>query len=352
VRQLRFILIGSVLSLLILGFGYWILTTLVSEPPFPDEGLQAAVREQIGIRGRYIPSNELEGLTELDASGRGIESLRGIDYLPNLQRLDLGNNRVGDLRPLAELSRLAALDLRNNYISDLEAVHLESLAVLPTFSELSLQNNRESSHPEEPNKVRHITDISLLAMLSSLEVLDLRNNHVEDISPLSELKALRVLDLRGNRLLDNALENLSSLQQLTHLNLRENDLRDIGPLASLGKLEYLNLHSNQRIESILPLTALSRLKVLILRGVPVGEEAGVLRELVKLQRLNVRETGLRDLTILADLMEQGALQNRPEEDIYAQLDIRENPVGDSAEYAVLKPYWPKIARRYPEELPE
>lgn len=351
-RQLRRILIGSVLSLLILALGYWILTAVVSESPFPDSALEAAVRDQIGIQGSYIPLNELEGITELDASGRGIESLQGIASLPNLRRLDLGRNRVGDLRPLAELSHLAAVDLRNNYISDLEAVHLESLTELPDLSELSLRNNRDSAHPEEPNNVRRISDISLLAELSSLEVLDLRNNHVEDISPLAELEALRILDLRGNRLVDDALDNLVSLRRLKHLNLRENDLREIDALASLEQLEYLNLHSNHRIESILPLSSLSGLKVLIARGVPIAEEAGVLRELADLRRLNVRETGLRDLTFLADLMEQGALQDRPEENIYAEVDIRENPIGGPAEYAILEPYWSNIAKRHPEELPE
>lgn len=351
-RQLRRLLIGSLLALVLFSGGYLILTYLVRESPFLDDRLEGAVREELGIRGSYIPVSELEELTELDASERGIESLEGIKHLPNLRRLNLGGNRIGDLRPLTSLSLLTALDLRDNYISDLEAVHLGSLAELPELSELSLRNNRDSAHPEEPDNFKHISDISPISLLLSLEFLDLRNNHVEEIAALRELESLRFLDLRGNRLTEDAVVVLGSLRRLESLNVRDNDLRDISSLSSLEQLEYLNLHSNSRIESVLPLSGLSGLKTLIARGVPIGEEARVLRELINLERLNVRETGLQDLTVLAELMEQGALQDRPKENIFAEVDIRENPIGEVEEYAVLKPYWKNIAVRHPEELPE
>ncbi len=351
-RRLRRLLIGSLLGLVVIGGGYWLLTSLVQESPFLDGRLEAAVREELGVPGSYIPVSELEALTELDASERGIESLEGIEHLPNLRRLNLGGNRISDLRPLTMLSRLAALDLRDNYISDLEAVHLGSLGELRELSELRLRNNRDSAHPEEPDNFERISDITPIGRLSALEILDLRNNHVEELSPLGELEALRYLDLRGNRLTEDAVQFLGSLRRLEHLNVRDNDLRNISSLSSLEQLEYLNLHSNSRIESIVPLSALSGLKALIARKVPIGGEAGVLRELINLERLNVRETGLRDLRFLAELMEQGALQDRPEDNIFAEVDIRENPISAPEGYSVLKPYWNNIAVRHPEELPE
>lgn len=351
-RRLRRLLLAASVALVLFTGGYLILRSVVRDSPFFDDRLEAAVRDELGIRGRYIPVSELQSLTELDASERGIESLEGIDHLPNLRRLNLGGNRIGDLRPLSALSRLSALDLRDNYIFDLEAVHLGSLAELPELIELSLRNNRDSAHPEEPGDFERISDVSAIAQLSSLEVLDLRNNHVETVEPIAALEALRSLDLRGNRLTEDALDALASLRRLEHLNLRENDLRDVAALGRLEQLRYLNLHSNSRIVSILPLASLSRLTALILRGVPIGEDAGVLRELVHLEQLNVRDTGLRDLRILADLMEQGALQDRPEDNVFAEVDIRENPIGDSDAYAVLEPYWQNIAVRHPAELPE
>ncbi len=351
-KRLRRLLIVSLLGLLLFTGGYLVLTSLVRESPFLDGRLEAAVRDQLDLRGSYIPVSELEALTELDASERGIESLEGIGHLPNLRRLDLGGNRVEDLRPLTALTRLRSLDLRDNYISDLEAVNLESLAVLEELTELSLRNNRDSAPPEEPSNFERISDLSPIGRLSTLEALDLRNNHVEELAPIRELEALRSLDLRGNRLTEDAVEVLGSLRRLEHLNLRDNDLREISSLSSLEQLEYLNIHSNSRIESIVPLAGLSGLRGFIAQGVPLGAEVGVLREFVNLERLNVRDTGIRELTVLAELMEQGALQDRPEANVFAEVDIRENPIGDADEYAVLAPYWENIAVRHPEELPE
>ncbi|MFW5828114.1 MAG: leucine-rich repeat domain-containing protein, partial [Alkalispirochaeta sp.] len=338
-KRLRRLLIGSVASLLILTASYWVLTSLVQESPFADQALEAAVRDQIGTRGGYIPRNELEGLTELDASGRGIESLEGIEMLPNLRRLNLSGNRVEDVEPLTSLTRLTMLDVQDNYIANLEAVNFHRLADLPELSELVLRSNRESAHPEDPDGVRRISDISVLSEFRSLEVLDLANNHVEDISPLSRLESLRVLNLQGNRLTENALEPLRDLARLEHLNLRENDLRELDPLSSLGQLEYLNLHSNDRIDSIVPIASLTALRTLILRGVSVDGQEGIFRELTNLERLNLRDTGLRDLSALVNLMERGALQDRPEDDVFAEVDIRENPIESTEAYHVLEPYW-------------
>lgn len=351
-KRLRRLLVGSIAGFVLLTAAYIILTALVRKSPFPDEALEAAVHDQLGTRGNYLSLNELETLTELDASGRGIETLEGIEALPNLRRLYLSDNRVEDLSPLTGLTRLVAIDLSNNYITEPDAVNLAELAVLSELAELRLANNRESAHPEQPGDAGRLWDISVLAEFSALEVLDLGDNHIEDISPLSDLEYLRVLDLRDNRLNEDAAEALKPLTQLESLNLRGNDLRDIEPISDLLQLEYLNLHSNRQIESILPIAPLTRLRTLILRGVPVGEQAGVLREFGNLVQLNVRDTGLSDLTVLAELMEQGALQDRPEENIFAELDIRENPVANAAGYQVLQPYWNRIAVRHPLELPE
>ncbi len=351
-NRLRRLLVGSILGFVLLIAVYVILTALVRESPFSDEGLEAAVRDQLGSPGSHIALNDLETLSELNASGRGIESLEGIEALPNLRELNLADNRVADLSPLAGLSRLAALDLSNNYLADPDSVNLGALEVLSELTELRLANNREPAHPEAPGDAGRLWDISVLTSFSALEVLDLRDNHIEDISPLSGLEYLRVLDLRGNRLSEDAVEALRPLSRLESLNLRENDLRDIEALSALQQLEYLNLHSNYRVESILPMASLSRLRTLILRGVTVGEQAEIFREFGNLERLNLRDTGMRDLRVLAELMEQGALQDRPEEGVFAELDIRENPVGDAEGYRVLEPYWSGIAVRRPAELPE
>lgn len=352
--------------LLITAFGlavftglYVMLTAFTTTQTFADAGLEAAVRDALEVRGGYIPRNDLERLTELDASARGIESLDGLDSMPNLVRLDLRDNRVRDLSPIAELPRLQALSLRDNNIVDLHAANLTALAQLPELRELNLRHNRGPSHPEQPDEHDRISDLTALSEFNGLELLDLRDNHIEDISPLAELERLQHLDLRDNRLSENAITKLSALYRLEHLNLRNNNLRELSGIAELGGLRYLNLHSNTGLESIVPLVGLTGLEELILRNVPIGDEVQVLAEFRSLRRLNLRGTGVRDLTVLADLMAEGALQDDPDTGIYAELDIRENPVSqpaaggepDNSGYRVLDEYWENIARRHPQELP-
>ena len=361
-KRVRALLISTAVGLATLAGLYAFLTAFTTTIEFADPGLEAAVRDALEFRGGHIPRNDLERLTELDAAERGIESLEGVESMPNLIRIDLRGNRVSDLEPLAELSRLQSVTLCDNNIIDLNEVNLPALAQLPELRELNLRNNRGPSHPETPDEHERISDLTALAAFTMLERLDLRDNHIEDASPLAELERLRYLDLRDNRLGENEVSKLSRLSQLRHLDLRNNNLRDLSGIAELSALRYLNLHSNADIDSIVALVGLDELEELILRNVPIRDEVQVLAEFRSLRRLNVRNTGIRDLTVLADLMAAGALQDDPENNIYAELDIRENPVSqpagdgnadgnDNSAYRVLEEYWPRIARRHPQELP-
>ena len=59
----------------------------VLEITFPDSNLEAAIRAAIGKpEGSILPS-DLEGLTSLDASERGITDLTGLEYCTNLTEL-------------------------------------------------------------------------------------------------------------------------------------------------------------------------------------------------------------------------------------------------------------------------
>lgn len=355
-RRVVIVLVSAAASLVVTALLYWLAAGSGGSIDFEDPGLEAAVREAIEYRGGAIPRNELERLTELDASDRGIESLAGIEAMPNLSILDLTGNRIQDLSLLTELVRLRELHLRDNNMVDLRGAGIEALGELPELELLNLRHNRGVSHPESPDEHQRISDLSPLLELSGLVKLDLRDNHVEDVGALAELGSLRHLDLRDNRLSENAVAPLSALSQLEHLNLRNNDLRSIEGIGSLTSLRYLNLHSNEHIESILPIAPLTLLDTLILRRVPVEQDISVLAELTALSRVNLRQSGIRELGVLADLMEQGALQDDPQSGRFAEVDIRENPISDGPEgdqaYRVLDEFWPNIGRRHPQELPE
>ena len=67
-------------------------------------------------------------------------------------------------------------------------------------------------------------DVSPLARLSSIEVLDLSNTQVSDLSPLSNLESLEVLDLNNTQVSD--LTPLAKLKSLTWVGLKNTPVSD------------------------------------------------------------------------------------------------------------------------------
>ncbi len=109
---------------------------------FADAGLEAAVRYELGKPFGFIQRTELLGIVELDASSRDIQSLQGIENLPNLLKLDLSNNAVANLNPLSTLINLTILNLDSNRVTS-----ISPLAGLFNLDELYLTNLYATSHP-------------------------------------------------------------------------------------------------------------------------------------------------------------------------------------------------------------
>ncbi len=323
---------------------------------FADEKLESAIRELLDHPEGPLTRNMLETITVLDVPNADIESLEGIQALASLRTLNLESNAITDVSPLASLRSLETLNLQNNAIIDLDAIKLGTLSDVDSLRELNLRHNVLRPNPDDRNYQYRMTDISVLAMLTQLERLILRDNHIEDITPLSNLRNLHLLDISQNPLADTTLSALSGLFRLEHLNVRETGITDISVLTSLPSLTYLNLHSNVDIASLAPLASLGELRTLILRNVPVEEGIVHLSGLTNLRRLNLRNTGIDGVEVIAQLMAAGALQDRPALGEYAELDIRENPipvVGADTDggYNPLRDYWRHVTYRYPYMLP-
>ena len=85
----------------------------------PDSDLETVVRDAIDKPYRPIYVKDFEGLTELDASERGIVNLTGLEYCTDLESLGLESNKITDLSPLSHLTNLEWLWLSSNEITDL-----------------------------------------------------------------------------------------------------------------------------------------------------------------------------------------------------------------------------------------
>ncbi|WHY00229.1 leucine-rich repeat domain-containing protein [Neobacillus sp. DY30] len=168
---------------------------------FKDEALEEAVRDALYIYSRDLFESDLTILTSLDASGRGIEVLDGLELAVNLEALILDYNSVRNLTPIAGLTNLTHLSLGYNKLSD-----ISGLASLANLQSLMLDGNE-------------IADISILSQFSSLSILSLQGNKVKDIGALADLP-------------------------IEFLNIGYNDIDDISSLLELENLQYVLIMNN------------------------------------------------------------------------------------------------------------
>ncbi len=235
-------------------------TSIAPVPPedtqthwMPDPALRAAIREELGLPATApLTQDTMQGLERLNAGGRGIADIKGLEFAQNLVDLHLGDegNYVIDLSPLATLTSLMNLDVGGNQVAN-----LRPLVNLTNLTELSLWNN-------------HVIDISPLRALTSLIYLNLANNRVKDLSPLANLRSLEVLDL-----FDNEVENvvpLAGLENLKELVLTDNRVGDLSPLTGLTELRTLALKENP----IKDFTLLSTLNLTDLKYDAVSDPVG------------------------------------------------------------------------------
>ena len=277
---------------------------------FSDPNLEAAIREVLNKPLKPLYTSELNKVVQLDASGRGINSLDGIQHLHNLAVLNLGSNEIQDVRLLSSLKKLHTLNLENNGITDLQSAHLDALSGLP-LKHLNLNYNVVIFRNGENI---WLTDISILSAFTTLEELTLIENQITDISPLSALTNLRLLDLSTNAITD--ITPLAHTAALKTLCLANNDVHDISPLSGLHQLTFLNLLSNENIATVTPLAGLTNLETLILDNVPVGDGISILANKHELRELSMGNAQITTITPLSQLT------------LLTSLNLRDNDIVD------------------------
>jgi len=295
IHRLTPVLLFFLLILFLLGL--FLLASLADAPvTFQDQTLELEIRKYLNHYSKPLYKSQLLDIHTLDLSDKGIADLAGIEHLRNLQVLNLAHNHISDVSPLRTLRSLRSLDLQDNGIVDLDQVNFGDLSKLGLL-EVRLDNNRMLT--PEGVEIR-LSDVSVLSTFRTLETLSLSQNQIQDITFLAEL------------------------DQLSKLNLRQNDIHDISTLSNLHQLTYLNIHSNPNIQSVAPLSKLTKLTTLIMRHVPVGDQTWVFSGMVHLKRLNINNCGISDYTFLGEMMAEGILQDNPNNGVQANVNLRDN----------------------------
>ena len=151
----------------------------------PDPALRAVVREALEIPDD-VPLTQLDmkRLTGLNAEDRQITSLIGLEYATNLTAVLLERNPISDVSPLANLVQLRVLNMAGCQISD-----IRPLVNLTRLESLRFPHNQ-------------IEDITPLANLTTLTDVWLIGNYIKDIRPLEKLTLLKELRIQNNAIMD------------------------------------------------------------------------------------------------------------------------------------------------------
>ena len=335
---------------------------------FADPQLEAAVRDAVGRPFGLLHPTDIANLSRLDASGRKIERLDGIEALSALHVLDLSSNAIADIAPLATLKKLISLHLRQNNIADLAPLQnlhdldgidladnpitdlgpLVANAGLKINDTIDLRGNELSEHaiavqipalmgrrvfvlhrrahraptPDRPDRtiaeqapaviVEEIVQEIVIAAPDPLLFVDpnleaaIREAIAKPTDPIfpADVTELTTLDAR-NRDISN-LGGIDQLIALESLQLNSNQIADVSPLADLGRLTTLHLNRNN-ITNINPLGEIDPLSELQVAGNQI-EDITVLARLKSFTKLALNDNQISDLTPIADLAELESLQ--------------------------------------------
>ena len=178
-----------------------------------DANLENVVRKMIDKSKGKIYKSDVKDITVLEATGKNIKELSGIENLVNLKRINLEKNSINNIEPLEKLTSLEEVCLDNNDIKDINA--LENIT---SIESLSLSGNR-------------IEDISHLKNLKNLEKLNLDKNEIMDIAPLGEMQYLKYINLSSNKI--NNIDKLNNLGNLNSLYLDDNSITNFSGIKGI-----------------------------------------------------------------------------------------------------------------------
>ncbi|MEG4030214.1 MULTISPECIES: leucine-rich repeat domain-containing protein [unclassified Microcoleus] len=266
---------------------------------------------------QLIDKAALEGQTELDFAGLGLEELPPeIRKCTQLETLVLGkwdeekegwlDNKLTEFPDaVLQLTNLKILSLWNNQISQIP----QAIGQLSNLTRFDLWNNQITSIPEAIGQLSNLTQLDLssnqitsipkaIGQLSNLTQLDLSSNQITSIpEAIGQLSNLTQLDLHGNQITEIP-EAIGQLSNLTELHLMLNQITGIpeaiGQLSNLTKLHLMFNQITEIPEVIGQLSNLTELDLTINQITSIPEAIAQLSNLRLLFLINNQITSIPD----------------------------------------------------------
>lgn len=186
---------------------------------------------------------ELASLTGcVDLSNKNLTDINGLQALSGITDLYLCDNKIENISPLAQLNNLRLLDLHNNKISLIRSI--------PTgLTVLNLEHNKLVNIDVSADCLQlkylylgynDFISLNFVKRIPQLQFLSAPNNMLTEITVLSFNTTLRYLDLSNNCI--RSVEALSNNNALYDLRLSNNLISDI---SMLPQKKYFNLFIDQ-----------------------------------------------------------------------------------------------------------
>lgn len=301
-------------------------TAILREVPFGNEGMstirQLTSLHRINMRDTGV--TDITVLGELMAEGALLDSTPGAMEENGGADLDLRGLTIADWSPVAPYV---------DQINEFDGLPSKTVVTIPD-SELE-------------TVVKSRLNIDAADDITSLYMTGLDTVNVSGILSISDLTgmeyAVNVKYLRFGETSVTDLSPISDLENVEYLRFNDTDITDISPISGYTSLTYFNANTVPGITDISPLAGNSNLQEAILREVPFGNEGmATIRELTSLYRINMRNTGVTDITVLGEMMAEGALLDSTpgaEENGGADLDLRQLEIDD---WSPIEPYLDQI----------
>ncbi|WP_169084149.1 leucine-rich repeat domain-containing protein [Paenibacillus sp. PL91] len=232
-------------------------TDVVFKDKLLEDSLKGIVKKE---NGESLTAEDLQKLTVVDLSNKGISDLSGLEHASNLTHLNLSNNKISDVSPLQQMTSMRGLNLSGNSIAS-----IQGLAAMKDMVELLVSSNQITSLDVVRNFPRlhtlsvtdnKISNIDALSAATNMLFLKINVNAVTNIDAIGKLVKIQLLDLSHNRI--SQLAPLRALTGLGHLNIEGNQIRDISPIKNITNLRSIQAANNQ-IKDITPLKKLTKL---------------------------------------------------------------------------------------------